>query len=138
MNERIIVDLYDGAYGPTLRIDVRERSSLEFLRDALKGMAEGTVSTFDIVAGDRFELSGIGGVHLTVAKDAGSEGFRRKVREVTPSFTWNLEANEWRRCLALVDGLLEASGPGHQYLTAEGDDDALIEVAFLEGAGPRK
>jgi hypothetical protein len=138
MSERIAVDLYDGAYGPTLRIDVGERTALQFLRDALKGMAEGTVPAFDIVPGDRFELSGIGGVHLAVAKDDGFEGLRRKTRGATPTFTWNLEKDEWRRCLALIDGLLEANGPGHQYLTTEGEDDALVEVAFLEGSGLRK
>lgn len=35
-------------------------------------------------------------------------------------------------CVCLIDGLLEGNAPGHQYLTHEGVDDALVELAFQE------
>jgi hypothetical protein len=36
------------------------------------------------------------------------------------------------RCVGLIDGLLGSGGPGHQYLTIEGVDEALVEVSFME------
>jgi hypothetical protein len=135
MSNLITVDLYDGAYGPTIRVDVQARAGLLFLRDAVKALADGSGSNFEIVSGDRFALSGVAAVHMAAVEDDAGLGFRRMVQGKSPTFTWTLDRDAWRRCLGLVDGLVVANRPGHQYLTAEGEDDALVELAFMEGPG---
>jgi hypothetical protein len=49
-----------------------------------------------------------------------------------PTFRWRQSKDGWRQCAYLVKGLLQGSGRGHQYLTTEGVDDALIELAYRE------
>ena len=46
------------------------------------------------------------------------------------AFRWTRSQDGWEECVGLVDGL--SDGPGHQYLTIEGVDDALVELAFME------
>lgn len=48
------------------------------------------------------------------------------------SFEWAMTSREWEKAAGLVDGLLENNKPGNQYLTQEGVDDALVELAFME------
>lgn len=39
--------------------------------------------------------------------------------------------DDWEHIEGLIDGLIESGGPGHQYLTREGDG-ILIELAYNE------
>ena len=48
------------------------------------------------------------------------------------AFTWGNTSEDWEECVAKVDGLLEQNRPGHQYLTREDLDDALVEVCYRE------
>lgn len=49
------------------------------------------------------------------------------------SITWVRNPEGWETLTLLVDGLIEAKTPAHQYLTEEGLDDAVVELSFREG-----
>ncbi len=53
------------------------------------------------------------------------------VRAAEPEFYWVRSSSGWMECVDLMDGLIRG-GTGHQYLTKEGIDDALVEVSLLE------
>lgn len=133
-NDHVAVDLYDGAYGPTLRIDTQTAAALVVVRDLLRGLSEGAAARYDLAEDARFALTGVASVELTVAAGARRVGLRKSsAGRGLPSIRWNLDSEGWRSCVGLVGGLLEASRPGHQYLTTEGEDDVLVELAFREG-----
>lgn len=133
-NDHIEVDLYEGAYGPTLRIDTQTATALAAVRDLLIVLAEGRVAGHDLAKDDRFVLSGIASIALTVGADRQELGLRKiKGHGGIDSILWVLDREGWRTRVGLVGGLLEASRPGHQYLTTEGQDDVLVELSFREG-----
>jgi len=49
-----------------------------------------------------------------------------------PSFSWCNTREDWLDCVEKVDALMEGNSPGHQYLTNEGIDDALVELCYQE------
>jgi hypothetical protein len=133
---QIAVDLYDGAYGPTLRIDAQTQEALVAVRELLRGLSEGTAERHELAADGRFALSGVGNMELMVGSGSRGLGLRRtKGLPGGDSIRWVLDRDGWRTLVGLVGGLLQASRPGHQYLTTEGEDDVLVELAYREGPG---
>jgi len=130
----IALDLYDGAYGPTLRIDIPSRELLESLKRVFRSLAQskaslvhlakvdfvrgGNVATLDLVLNEQSKKSRAKTLHL----EDGSPGAAK--------FVWKQPADRWLDCFDLLDGFGEQ--PGHQYLTSERIDDALVEAAYLE------
>ncbi len=55
------------------------------------------------------------------------------VREEYDSFVWSCTSDEWTTMSLLLEPFLK--GSGHQYLTDEVADDALIEVSYGEHHG---
>jgi len=47
-------------------------------------------------------------------------------------FCWSRSPSGWQLCVELIAPIVENDQPGHQYLTTEGVDDAVIEVAYME------
>jgi hypothetical protein len=54
-------------------------------------------------------------------------------RDRAGGFTWSCTADEWHTVSLMVEPLLHQSG--HQYLTSEIEDDAVIEVSYGECHG---
>jgi hypothetical protein len=130
----IVVDLYAGAYGPTLRIDTQTPEALVAVRDLLRRLSEGVTARHELAEDGRFALTHVANVELMVATEG--LGLRRfKGRGGRDSIRWVLDRDGWRTRVGLVGGLLEASRPGHQYLTTEGEDDVLVELAYREVQG---
>jgi len=131
----LIIDYYEGAYGPTIRIDTVQVSDLVLLRSVFLALAEGQPTCTDLGEALGARISGSSGITLEVVLSDPKRCLKRaKSRTRQPEFRWLRSAKGWRWCAAMVDGLLKKQTPGHQYLTNEKQDEALIELAFKERA----
>jgi len=132
---KILVDYYDGAYGPTLRIDTKSMDELIKVKELLSRMAL-TDKEVDISRSDLFTLTGLESLIMKRVPPASKQ--EKDLQRSDPdslAFEWAMSSEGWERCVGLVEGLIKHNAPAHQYLTREGFDDALIELAFLESAG---
>jgi hypothetical protein len=134
--DRILVDYYAGAYGPTIRIDVQSLDDLLVVRGMFQQLAEGRVAEVHLQEMRELQVIGISSFTLKVIPEV---TVSRKTLHLVrtdasgPVLVWSRSPAGWMDgCVCLIDGLLERNAPGHQYLTHEGVDDALVELAFLE------
>ncbi len=125
------LDFYGGAYGPTLRIDIPSRKLLESLKAVFQNLAEGKAIQTDLTKMDFVRPGNVSRLELVFLEQT-KKLARSKALSLHrgTEFVWTNSPDGWQRCLDLLCGF--GKQPGHQYLTAEGIDDALIEVAFLE------
>ena len=130
--KRVLVDYYNGAYGPTIRIDTKSMDELIKVKELLSCLAL-TDNEGDISISDSFTLKGL---ESLILKRVSLANKREKDLEKSNSdnlaFEWAMSSEGWERCVGLVEGLIKHDAPAHQYLTREGFDDALIELAFME------
>jgi hypothetical protein len=129
--KHIVVDMYEGAYGPTIRIDTQSVDDLLYVLALVKCLAQGQVERQAIVDCDRFVLTGLAGINMRVAKDGTKSTFRLSSDKGRPLFEWVQDREGWQNSLAFMGPLLSHKEPSHQYLTTE-DDDALVELAYME------
>jgi hypothetical protein len=131
----MLIDYYVGAYGPTIRINVNTLDGLAIVRDTFKTLATGARSVIRISNGPNFRLSGFSYLELRTGKTGDGKHLRKMESADDAGFVWELDPHGWSDCLALVGGLFQ-SNSGHQYLTREKVDDALVELAYGEGPLP--
>ncbi|MDF0643090.1 MAG: hypothetical protein P0111_03595 [Nitrospira sp.] len=132
---KILVDYYDGAYGPTIRIDTKSMEELVKVKELLSRLTL-TDKEIDISTSDLFTLKGVESLILKRVPPASNrEKALERYNPDSLAFEWALASEGWERCVGLVEGLINHNSPAHQYLTREGFDDALIELAFQESAG---
>jgi hypothetical protein len=134
-NSIIVVDYYQGAYGPTIRIDIQTRENLVKLKDIFLQLAKSKKETTDLVTLKSVNATGLKQLILKVISSNQEREKKLKLEEGSTgnvAFSWSMSSAGWQRCAGLMDGLLEPDRPGHQYLTEEDIDDALVEVAFKE------
>jgi hypothetical protein len=131
---KILVDYYEGAYGRTIRIDVQSQVRLLQMKNLFLKLAE-SVDQIDIADVESVVVTGLDQMNLKRVP-SGNEHSKKLVLEDKGTgrviCTWSMHSEGWRRCAGLVDGLLKYNAPGHQYLTHEGVDDAIVEFAFKE------
>jgi hypothetical protein len=132
-SDHIQVDYYDGAYGPTILIIANQQSSRLAIRDLLLAMSEGRHAQVDFTQ--------IGGVRVLSPlslilrfEENQRTGKSLILKSLNPSaaFEWSQTSADWKYCYDLVDVLARDSRPGHQYLTHEGVDDALVIISHGE------
>lgn len=127
----ILVSLYAGAYGPTLRVDTQSDVHLDLVRAQFASLAEGRQTAARLVAGGPWAFDGVN--ELTLAVDAREPHGARVVAGAVPPDTrvdWRMSGDGWEQCLGLLEGL--ADRPGHQYLTEARKGFLLVELAFRE------
>lgn len=133
--EIILLDYYDGAYGPTLRIDVEAASQLERLKRVFADLAHGEREQTNLLDVDGVKAS-TNVQQVVLAHDpsirAGQKALRVIHAKAGVVILWGGASAYWSRCAGLVSGLLEVGRAAHQYLSQEAVDDALIELAFME------
>jgi len=133
MTERLRLAYYLGAYGPTIRIDAQGREDLATVGRLFRRLAFGETSEEDVgvALGCRQDS-----LHSLVAvREEGRGQKALTLHEVVaglPAFRWSQAGDDWLEHAERVDALLGSVSPGHQYLTREGVDDALVEVCFRE------
>jgi hypothetical protein len=138
----VIIDYYQGAYGPTLRIDVQASERLAQFRKLLCSLAEDGQNGEElrlheipwVRLGSAFKAISLKATELGTPYDVILQVQPESVNQIV--ITWSGNPAYWKRCAGLVDGLLKyAPRPGHQYLTNEATDGTLVELAFMEAPG---
>jgi hypothetical protein len=134
INRGALISFYDGAYGPTIRIEAHSVEIIEQIRSIFLELASAGTREVELhkVEGVRTE-----GVKEFVLKFVPGEGEPRRTLKLVHTgsegsvFCWSKSSEGWVECAELLDGILHQH-PGHQYLTDEAIDDALVVVAFME------
>jgi len=127
----IQVSLYDGAYGPTLRIDLQSLAHVELLRAMLRSLRDGAHASVELSAGAAWAFDGLSELVLTT--DPRAVAGARAIRAGSEiRVGWRMSIDGWEYCLDLLDGLVADDAPGHQYLTEERKGYLLVVAAFLE------
>ncbi len=117
-----------GAYGPTIVMQLTSESAAVWLRDLFLEIAEGR-PPMQLAAQPGVLLRDVGGVELSLeTAHIGHE--LAKIAE-GPGFAWRCSSERWRWNAGLLEPFV-AGQAGHQYLTSEQTDDALVEVSFGE------
>lgn len=127
--KNIAVDYYEGSYGPTIRIDTFSIQQLIDLRGIISKLKDGII--------DEFNIRNINGISITGMKDLilkrkiKKRFFHKKIKQTKDGliFIWELTSEQWWHCEGLIDGLIDANNPGHQYLL---EDEVVIEFCFME------
>lgn len=129
----ILCDLYDGAYGCTLRIDARELRDLAVVRQLFVTLGSVRVETIHLESTSEFSVSGARSLQLRQLPLRPEKRVTLEKRgSDVPTVDWANDRAGWLRLVGLVDGMIAHGGPAHQYLSEERRDDALIELAYRE------
>lgn len=131
---RIRVDYYQGAYGPTIRIDTHTIDELLKIKSLFLNLAESKLASVNFIDSVDACTEGLDELVLERAEttDKPDKHLRKEDQMGHLRFVWSLPSSGWTRCAGLIDGVIGYNLPSHQYLSREGVDDALIEIAFQE------
>lgn len=126
-------DLYKGAYGLTLRLGIPSDNHLNRFKETLRELASGSTTRLTLENESQFVLTGLNSVLLLLSPEAEKEKTVFVVEQTASRrVEWRATPSQWRLFVELLEGFT-GGVPAHQYLSKEGVDDALIEVAYLEG-----
>ncbi len=125
-------DYYDGAFGPSILLVLTSRESISWLRAVFEGVAVAPVGTVISLVDQPQARIGAALAQLLLAR-VDRRPNKHLVFNAHGSFVWSCTADEWQTMSLMIEALLQQSG--HQYLTTEGKDDALVEVSYGEDHG---
>lgn len=122
----------EGAYGPTILLKLRTPEAAAYLRTLLDRLVEeGHGAALRLEEDPRISLgAALWSLELRVVAEP---QLRRLTKEHDGSFIWSGTPDDWQTTSLLIEPLIDQSG--HQYLTSEVDDDALVEVSQGEVDG---
>jgi len=121
---QVVGDLYDGAFGRTLAIELRSVEAVRWLRAVLLEVAENG-EAIDLARLQPVWLAGVSQLELRLAKKPPTKHLRLAGDD---ALVWTCTSEEWHTVADLIDAL--SVGRGFQYLTEEGYDDVLVEVSL--------
>lgn len=136
----IVIDFYNGAYGPTVRIDLKSDKDLGFIADLFSSLAEQKTLQLELRELDAFSVTGMESFILSVIPESSRHHKALFVTGNSPDnfvCEWRNRPSDWQRCVDMVavDENSPRSSSWHQYLTnVETYDDATVELAFMESA----
>jgi hypothetical protein len=117
-----------GAYGPMIVVQLASEAAVGWLRQLILDVADGLKDP-ELSELPEVRLVNFDRLRLTLAlPDAARELFRL---DDGSAFLWSCSQERWHTNAALLDPFLTGRR-GHQYMTSEKIDDALIEVSFGE------
>lgn len=129
---RIVGDYYHGAYGPTILLKANSERAVEWLRNIFLRLANGTESHVDLAAMPGVNIAGVEAFMLGRLDEQPEVALQSQPTDAQAvECYWNQDASGWRHVAMLMEPFL-AGKTGHQYLTREGQDDALLEVSYGE------
>src|SRR4026209_1265738 len=123
------MDCYIGAYGVTIRFDAESLDGLRTLGEAFRRLSTGETGEVALHRLEGLRVFNLEALTISVV-DVEPDISLRLLNGRT--YLWVNTREGWERFYELVDGLIEFNRPGHQYLTNEGIDDALVEVCLYE------
>jgi len=127
---QVVGDLYDGAFGRTLLIELRSVEAARWFQAIVLEVAE-TGAGLDLARLEPVRLRNVSELELRVSENPQV----KHVALIAPgALVWTCTSEEWMTCAALLDPLADGKR-GHQYLTEERFDDFLIEVSYGETHG---
>jgi hypothetical protein len=128
-----ILSYYQGAYGPTIRIDTQTIENLIAVKLVFDSLARyEPLREIELVDALGAQEDSLKGFFLSVAPEAERAGlFSLATGRDRQTFRWINPPEFWLRCSSLVEALIESNESGHQYLSSEGDD-VNIEIAYAE------
>jgi hypothetical protein len=124
------IELYDGAYGLTLRIATRSPKGLGFLRANFEALASGSCPEVTLCKDAGVHMDGCD-VFRLLATTYNEVGLAVVTDEEGSTVRWAQTPESWRQACGLIDGLDEY-GTGHQYLTDMEPNPLLIELSYRE------
>jgi hypothetical protein len=134
------IDHFEGAYGPTIWLDVDRPRDLSSLLDIFKKLARGELKEVELCSALGARTENLGGLRLLL--EAGRPRARKRLVKTRggertsapgphpPSFVWSNSGSGWKRCAKIVAGLLRRDSPDRRDLTREGVDDAIVDLSF--------
>lgn len=125
-SNKIIFILYDGAYGTTLRVDVKNKNQVKKMLCLIKKLANDEIKSINFANIDYAIMNDIDSFVL-IKSD------KNDVRIVDVNnfnITWRLNISQIYNVIGLIEIFLEEDSPGHQYLLQE--DNLIIEFAYKE------
>ena len=137
----ILVTYYEGAYRPTLRIDLRSIDRLRDVKAIFEKLSSGGLHRFFLNQLPSSVMnSPIRAVGLFVRLDDCASVRHKKItcftgKDGAVTFEWTQTPDQWATTYGLTEGLEQAGILGvsaHQYLTDESSDDVLVELALNE------
>ena len=133
MTKRLLLAYYVGAYGPTIRIDAQSSEDLVAVGQLFRRLAAGTVREAELGGALGCRLDSIGSLIVKSVESRPPKALELLYSMAgKPVFGWSNTGEEWLEQAERVDVLAADDSPGHQYLTQEGVDDALVELCFRE------
>ena len=124
---------YMGAYGPTIRIAIQTPEDLIAMRRLFEKLASGEVVQQDLAKVLTWSFDSIQSLIVRSAPESPTKALELKGHTSQgPIFWWTNSYDDWLECAYKVDPLIFGDSPGHQYLTHEGFDDALVELCYKE------
>jgi len=125
-------DFYEGAFGPSILLVLTSTEAVSWLRGIFEELATAAIGTdLSLVGQPQVQIgAALNDLRLCLVD---REPIKHLVREEYDRFVWRCTSGEWEAMSLILEPFLDQ--PGHQYLTVEGVDDALIEISFGEDHG---
>lgn len=125
-----IVDFYQGAYGPTIRIDIQNAEWLKLFKESIIQLKNKAISELDLLGlhgvdkGDISELKLLVGLNPSLVLISPTQTGNHA------SFRWTINAETIKNIMSAIDSFIRSNKSGHFYLYEE--DEFLIELAYKE------
>lgn len=125
-SNKIIFDLYDGAYGTTLRVDVKNKNQVKEMLCLIKKLANDEIKSINFANVDFAIMNDIDSFILIK-----SDNNNVTIDDTNNiNITWRIEISQIYDVIGMIEIFLEEDSPGHQYLLQE--DNLIIEFAYKE------
>lgn len=135
----ILGDFYHGAYGPTIILKAQTLLGVDWFLRVLVRLSRDEEATFDLASMPELQIDGIDELRVETVAVQPDIPLTRTVgcSYEDAGFLWRQDTLRWAHASMLIEPLLKGR-PGHQYLTNEGRDAALIEFSHGEDLGIAK
>lgn len=122
-------DYYAGAYGPTIVLILHSTTACSWLQSVFRDLADCDGSHI-LTIDPKARIHNIDAIEMTCRSD-GPKVAIRNPDDNEKQFAWSATPQGWLYQADLIQPFCDG-GSGHQYLTDDEDDVALIEVSFGE------
>ncbi len=126
----IVGDYYAGAYGPTIILILRSTASCVWLQRVFRDLGDNN-SPRVLTSEPQARIVNVDIIEMRCQPDGPVVALRHPDNGSEKSFAWYATPDGWRYQADLIQPFCDG-GSGHQYLTDDKDDVALIEVSFGE------
>lgn len=123
-------DLYDGAYGPTIILIASSPVACVWLQDVFRELAHGGPNR-TLTSEPKMQFTNVEVLEVVCRPGSPRVTLRHGEDIAEKSFVWSATAQGWLYLADLIQSLADG-GAGHQYLTEDKDDVALVELSSGE------